>query len=365
MKTRLDSRIESLRRMLSSEPVDAILVSSPLNVRYLTGFTGESCVLIVSRIRVIAVSDFRYEEQLREECTGLELFIRPVGQKLWEAVAEVVEKLGISNLGFEASAMLVSEQLRLRELLPTTGSVGLTDLVEKLRAIKDEDEIILIREAIRAAERAFRMLRDGLDPGDTEIRMADLLDTYLKRCGSSKPAFDTIVAAGARSALPHATPSADRRVGDAGFLLVDWGATVSGYRSDLTRMIVTGNVGEDFQQVYRVVLEAQARAIAAFRPGVSAKAVDADVRSFIERAGFGGKFGHGLGHGIGLAIHESPSIRPDSEDILEPGMVITVEPGIYLPDWGGIRIEDDVLITSEGCEVLTNLPKSLDSLTLP
>ncbi len=261
--------------------------------------------------------------------------------------------------------MLVSEQLNLRDLLPTTGLVGLSDAVEQLRAIKDDDEIATIREAIRAAERAFQMLKHGLDLTETELQTSDLLETYLKRCGSSKPAFDPIVAAGAKSALPHASPAADRRIGDDSFLLVDWGATVSGYRSDLTRMIVMGNVGEDFRKVYHVVLDAQERAIAAIRPGMSAKAIDAEARSSIERAGFGGKFGHGLGHGIGLAIHESPSIRPDSEDVLKPGMVVTVEPGIYLPDWGGIRIEEDVLVTPDGCEVLTSLPKSFDSLTLP
>jgi Xaa-Pro aminopeptidase len=362
MITRHASRIDALRRTLLEDEADAILVSSETNVRYLTGFTGDSTILIVTKDRELAVSDFRYEEQLQIESPGLELFIRPVAQKLWSAVAEKVGLLGVRSVAFEANAMSVADQVGLRDALPTTGLIGLTGRVEQLRAIKDEAEIGSIRDAIRAAERAFRMLRDGLDPRETELQTADLLESYLKRCGSSKPPFDPIVAAGARSALPHATPSPDRRVGDDAFLLIDWGATVAGYRSDLTRMIVTGNVGEDFRKVYGVVLDAQERAIAAIRPGVTAKAVDVEARSAIERGGFGGRFGHGLGHGIGLAIHESPSLRPDSEEILQPGMVLTVEPGIYIPGWGGIRIEDDVLVTADGCEVLTSLPKSIDSL---
>jgi Xaa-Pro aminopeptidase len=207
------------------------------------------------------------------------------------------------------------------------------------------------------------MFRAGLRREETEIDAADAMEGYLRRCGSSSAAFEPIVAAGARSALPHARPTAEVRLADSDFLLVDWGATVGGYRSDLTRMLVTGKVGPDFARAYRAVLTAQERAIAAIRPGTTAGDVDALARAAIEEAGYGGRFGHGLGHGLGLEIHESPWFRPHSDDVLRPGMVFTVEPGIYLPGWGGIRIEDDILVTEDGAEVLTGVPREPESLS--
>ena len=365
MNDRHAARIDRLRRLLAGMDHDAIVVSSTTNVGYLTGFTGDSTPLLVTRDRAIAVSDFRYAEALGEECPGLETHIRPVARKLWAAVAEVVDKLGVKHLAFEANAMLVADQIALRDALPAVAIAAVFGRVESLRAVKDDGEVAAVRAAIRAAERAFRMLRDGLDPRESELQTAELLESFLKRCGSSRPAFDPIVAAGPRSALPHATPTVAGSIGEHPFVLVDWGATVTGYRSDLTRMIVTGNVGEEFGRIYRTVLDAQARAIAAIRPGARASDVDAAARTAIEEAGFGKLFGHGLGHGIGLAVHESPSLRPDSDDVLLPGMIVTVEPGIYRPGWGGIRIEDDILVTPDGREVLTSLPKSMESLTFP
>ena len=362
MNDRHHARLDRLRRLLSEGDHDAIVVSSTTNVGYLTGFTGDSTALLISQDRAIAVSDFRYAEALADECPGLETHIRPVAQKLWAAVAEVVFKLGLKHLAFEANAMVVADQIALRDAMPTVALAAVFGRVESLRAVKDETEIVAVRAAIRAAERAFRMLQDGLDPAESELQTAELLESYLKRCGSSRPAFDPIVAAGPRSSLPHATPTATGSIGEHPFVLIDWGATVSGYRSDLTRMIVTGNVGEDFGQVYRAVLDAQTRAIAAIRPGARARDVDFVARSVIVDAGLGGRFDHGLGHGIGLAVHEAPSLRPDSDDVLRAGMIVTVEPGLYRGRWGGIRIEDDVLVTPDGHEILTSLPKSLESL---
>ena len=358
-------RLDLLRRRLAGKTPNAIVVSSTTNVGYLTGFTGDDTALIVTQARAIAVSDFRYSEALSEECPGLEVHIRPVAQKLWDAVAEVVRKLGLNELAFEANAMLVADQVCLRDALPAVALAGVVRCVEALRAIKDDGEVAAVRAAIRAAERAFRMLREGLDPRESELQAAEWLQACLRRCGSARPAFDPIVAAGPRSALPHATPTATGAIGEHAFVLVDWGATVSGYRSDLTRMIATGNVGEEFERAYRVVLDAQTRAIAAIRPGARARDVDAVARTAIQDAGIGGCFDHGLGHGIGLAVHESPSVRPDSQDVLRAGMIVTIEPGIYRPGWGGIRIEDDVLVTPDGHEVLTSLPKSIDSLSCP
>lgn len=348
--------------MFAGNGLDGFLVSSVLNVTYLTGFTGESTPLIVLRDRVVAVSDFRYLAQIETECPGLEAHIRPVGQKLWSAVAEVVGTLGIARLGFESNGMLVSDHEAIRSALPSVAMTGLSGRVERLRAIKDDEEVAAIRRSVAVAERAFAMLRAGLRLDETELDATEHLEGSLRRCGASAAAFDPIVASGPRSARPHARPSAEGRLDEAEFLLVDWGASVAGYKSDLTRVLLTGNVGTTFETVYRAVLSAQERAIAAIHPGVRARDVDAVARSAIEAAGFGGSFGHGLGHGIGLAIHESPWLRPDSDDILEAGMVLAVEPGIYLPGWGGIRIEDDVLVTSDGADVLTGVAKARDTL---
>ena len=206
------------------------------------------------------------------------------------------------------------------------------------------------------------MMTSRLNLEEDEVETASALEACLKACGSERPAFDPIVASGPRSALPHARPTVGERLGSGNFLLLDWGATVGGYRSDLTRMVVTGTVGEDFRTLYRAVLTAQARALAIIRPGARAGDVDSEARNSFAESGFGKLFGHGLGHGLGLEIHESPWFRPHSDDVLQPGMVITVEPGLYRPGWGGIRIEDDILVTADGCEVLTSLPKSLESL---
>ena len=359
------ARRDALRQTLVADGVDALLVSASVNVGYLSGFSGDSTAMILLTGRELVVSDFRYEEQLARECPDVEAAIRPVSQPLWDAVAGAVDKLGVKRLAFEANGILVSDHETLKTALPTVEIVGLTGRVETLRAIKDDGEVAAVRRAIEAAERAFAELRVGLKITDEEADAAFALERALKDQGSERPAFDPIVAAGAHAALPHARPRAGARVDDGGFLLVDWGATVDGYRSDLTRMIVTGTVGEEFRRVYEAVLAAQARAVAVIRPGVRAHDVDAEARTAIEEAGFGGLFGHGLGHGIGLEIHESPRFRPHSEDVLRAGMIVTVEPGIYRPGWGGIRIEDDVLVTPDGVEILTSAPKSLESLALP
>jgi Xaa-Pro aminopeptidase len=283
---------------------------------------------------------------------------------LIEAVAQVVGNLGYRRLTFETGAILVSDFEELRRTVSRVDWIGRDGWVEELRQIKDDLEIAELCEAIRIAERAFLMFRAGLREEDTEKAAADALEGYLRHCGATSASFPPIVAAGRRSALPHASPTSTSRLGDGEFVLVDWGATATQYRSDLTRVIVTGKVSSKFEKIYRTVLAAQERGIAAIRPGVRGSDVDAEARSVIEEAGFGAFFNHGLGHGIGMEIHEAPRLRKGSDAVLQPGMVVTVEPGIYLPDWGGIRIEDDVLVTEDGREVLTHVAKSFDSVRL-
>jgi Xaa-Pro aminopeptidase len=361
---RTAERRERLRHGFKADGVEGMLVVSEPNVRYLTGFTGDSSALLLTRDRTLVVSDGRYVTQLQQECPDLPVEIRAIGQPLIETLAGVVGNLKLTRLAFESEALSAADFLTLKETLKAVELRPVSGKVERLRAIKDRAEIAAIGEAIAIAERAFAMLRAGLRRDESEKDAADALEGYLRRCGATAASFPPIVAVGARSALPHARPQAEARIGAADFVLVDWGAAGSPYKSDLTRVVVTGKVTAKFETIYRTVLAAQERAIAAIRPGVMAREVDAEARSVIEEAGFGDFFPHGLGHGLGLEIHEAPRLHKDSDVKLKPGMVVTVEPGIYLPDWGGIRIEDDVLVAREGCDVLSHVPKELDAVRL-
>jgi Xaa-Pro aminopeptidase len=361
---RFHSRREKLRRTLESDEIDALLITAPTNVSYLTGFSGDSSVLVLGCERDLIISDGRFTTQLAQECPGLEAHIRDAGQEMNPALARIIESMGPRRVGLEATSWTIAEYESVREAAPTVSFRGVKGRVEALRQIKDEDEIAEIRESVGYAERAFTMLRAGLRKGESEKDVADMLDGYLRRCGATGASFPPIVAVGARSALPHARPTSATLIGQDDFVLVDWGATARPYKSDLTRVLVTGKVTSTFEAIYRTVLTAQERGIAAIRPGVRAHDVDAEARSVIEDAGFGRFFDHGLGHGLGMDIHEAPRLRKGSNVTLEPGMVITVEPGVYLPDWGGIRIEDDVLVTPDGYEVISHVAKSLESVRI-
>jgi Xaa-Pro aminopeptidase len=349
-------RRENLGRLLETEEVDVFLITNPINVSYLTGFSGDSSYLILSRTRAILVSDARYTEQIREECPGMEFHIRPHNQFLQYATAELLDKLGYHRVGFESGHVSVAELQTVIGLAPKIEWKAGRDRVELLRQVKDESEVAQIREAVAIAERAFVMFRAMVRLADSEKDLSDNLEWYVRRAGGRCTSFPSIIAGGERSALPHAPPTA-RLVGDAEMLLVDWGAAGRFYNCDLTRVFAGHRISPKLEQVYAVVLQAQQRALAAIHPGVRAQDVDAEARAVIGEAGFGQFFGHGLGHGLGLQIHEGPAIRQNSEAVLQAGMVFTVEPGIYLPGWGGVRIEDDVLVTPDGYEVLTHVTK--------
>jgi Xaa-Pro aminopeptidase len=353
-------RRERLIRRLAEEGIDVLLVSSPVNVTYLTGFTGDSTVLILGRERVLVVSDSRYTGQLAEECPALPTHIRPPTQKLPEAVAHALKGFGVRTVGFESSAVTVAEFELLRELTPSLDWKGGADRVEMLRTVKDVSELEQIRKAIDVAERAFTVFRALLRSEDTEKDLCDALEHYARRAGGSGTAFPPIVAVGERAALPHAPPT-ERTVASGEMLLVDWGVSAPLYKSDLTR-VLTRRTTAKLHEVHSVVLRAQEAALRAVRPGASTRTIDAAARSVIAEAGYGENFGHGLGHGFGLQIHEAPWLRPNADMTLEPGMVFTLEPGVYLPGWGGVRIEDDVLVTPEGVERLTHLPRELEAM---
>jgi Xaa-Pro aminopeptidase len=366
-------RRERLAHSLAAEGLDLVVVTHPINVSYLTNFSGESSYLLVGRGRTLLVSDGRFTAQLAEECPDVPTHIRPPAQPIQAAAAEVIGKLGVRAVGFESGHLTVSDFETMRAALPAVDWKGGTDRVERLRVVKDDAEIVQIREAILFAERAFAMFRAMLQPEDCEKDLCDALEMYVRRAGGRCTSFPSIVAVGARAALAHAPPTR-HHVREAELLLVDWGASGRFYKSDLTRVLVPRKnsrfsstppkrgLEPKLQEVYDVVLRAQRAAIDTLRPGVKTGEVDAAARQVIADAGYGDRFTHSVGHGIGLEIHETPIMRPRTEFVLQAGMVVTVEPGIYIPDWGGVRIEDDVLITPDGREVLTSVPKELPAM---
>jgi Xaa-Pro aminopeptidase len=368
------ARRRALARQLKGLGLDALLISNPVNVTYLTGFTGEASYLIVGRSRQLLVTDGRFTEQLGDECPGLELHVRPPTKTTLPEVAKVLSDLGLKTLGFESRHVTVAMLETWKGLAKTLEWSSQPGLVEAMRAIKDADEISQIREAIAIAERAYGMFRAMIEPDATERELCDALEMYVRKAGGTTTSFPSIVAAGERSALAHAPPT-QKTVHSADWLVVDWGAAGTYYKSDLTRLLITRRSwfrpnktrpnDPKLAKVYTAVLTAQERAIAAIRPGVEAKNVDAAARAALTDAGFEKAFTHGLGHGIGLQVHEAPDLRASSTDVLRPGMVVTVEPGIYLPGWGGVRIEDDVLVTAAGCERLTTLPRDLAAAEVP
>ena len=382
-------RRQTLARNIKKDGVDALLITGAVNVTYLTGFTGEASYYIATSKLNLLLSDQRFEEQIRQECRdeiekeGLEIHIRPHNKTTLEAAAEILGKAGAKNVGVEGNRLTLAELEAIRELAPKATFVPLNNLIESQRAVKDPSEIERIREAVRVAERAYRMFVATLREADTEKDMVDALDGFIRRAGGRAASFPPVVAVGERGALPHAPPTA-KQLGDGSKLLIDWGADLL-YKSDMTRTLRSPfgtaptrrnkfeRVGFTLEEVYAVVLVAQNAAMAAIRHGVKAKDVDAAARKVIAgaklksdpAAKLGDYFTHGLGHGIGLEVHEAPRVRANSEDTLEAGMVITVEPGVYIPGWGGVRIEDDVLVTRDGCTLLTNLSRDLSSIDTP
>ncbi len=361
MSDRFFERRERLRRAVRKEHADAVLVTDATNVTYLTGFTGDDSFLVVRGDGDTLISDGRYTIQLDEECPTLDRWIRAPGFPIHKAVAKVLTQAKIRRLAIESAWISVQLRDAIAGELPNLEWHSTSNLVERLRWTKDASEVAQIRQAVRLAERSFEVLQATLCGDKTEKRVADELEHQMRLFGAKGAAFASIVATGPRAALPHAHPGG-HRVDSGSILLVDWGADGGLYKSDLTRILVTGRISPEIEKVYGVVLKAQLKAIAAIRPGVPVDRVDRVARTVIDKAGYGQYFGHGLGHGLGLQVHEEPRMNPTSQMILEAGMVVTVEPGVYLPGRFGIRIEDDVLVTRDGHEVLSRLPKQFDEV---
>lgn len=358
--SQMEQRIGRLRRLIRRSGADGFLVTNFANVTYLTGFTGDDSYLFVTLDDQVLLTDSRYTTQLEEECPGLELTVRTPGQTVLDLLVTLLKQARPSKLAVEGQSMCVAEYEALQAKLPKVQLQSTLGMVERLRMIKDKGEVAEIRQAVRLAERAFGVIRASLRADRTEKEIADDLEHHVRLFGGGGCSFPPIVAAGPRAALPHATPTG-QRIGEHDFVLIDWGARGRQYVSDLTRVLVTGRISPKLRRIYEVVLKAQRRAIDAIRPGVALEEIDATARAVIAKAGYAKYFGHGLGHGIGLEIHEAPRMASGQADPLRAGMVVTVEPGIYLPGWGGVRIEDDVLVTRTGNEVLSSVPQELDA----
>ncbi len=363
MNNHLSQRITKLKNCYTEFEIDLLMVSVEENRRYLSGFTGHdgqfdetAGALFISHDRLILATDGRYTLQAEKEAPLFEVTTYDKG--LPKAIPDMLEKLKCKRLGIESDRMPVSQFNNIKRLVKEKGLrtdiVPTSNLVESLRIEKDKEEIRRTKEALTIAEAAFLEVVKTLQPGMTETEISWTLEKKVRESSAEGLSFPVIVASGPNSALPHAVPG-NRKIKKSEPILFDWGARKNGYCSDTSRTVVLGRYGSTFQSVYDAVRTAQEKAIAKIKPGMSGKEVDAIARLHIESAGFGGHFNHGLGHGTGLAIHENPRLSPTSDSVLAHGMICTVEPGVYLPDWGGIRLENQVVVTESGCEVINQL----------
>ena len=350
-------RLHKLRKKMGRKKLNAVLISQPENRRYLSGYTGgdhgiaeSSGVLLIPRKGpVFLLTDFRFKIQAEKEAGGFEVVLYPKG--LIELLARMLPDLGITKLGFEShytlhsTAKLMSEQLEKKGVL----LIPVEDLVESLRIIKDEEEIALLKKSVRLNEKVFEEVYSSFSDYKTEIEVATAIESAMRKYGAERPSFNTIVATGANGALPHAVPGTSRLRKNKS-LTIDMGLILDGYCSDMTRNFVPQNATKRYLKLHRIVRKAQLAGMAAIKSGVRGCDADKAARDVIVKAGFGDKFGHSLGHGVGLAVHEAPSLSSRSRKKLKPGMIVTVEPGIYVPDWGGIRLENMGVVREEGFE---------------
>lgn len=359
----IENRIEAFRKRLKTKKIDGFLVLNQSNRRFLSGYTGHDTgidesagALIITRNDLILLTDSRFDVQAANEAPLYQVRCYKTG--LQEHIPDILNSLGCNKLGFEGSRMSYAMYCKIKETINSnnvkTEFIPADEVVDDLRVIKSDDEVDIMRKALSIAESAYTKTLAMVKPGLTETALAWELEKNMREGGAEGLSFPSIVAAGPNSALPHAIPG-KRTVRENEPLLFDWGAVYEGYCSDTSRTLSVGKPDETFLKLYDILFDAQRMAIEAIRPGVSTKTVDGIARGHIGKFGYEKNFGHGLGHGVGLEIHEAPRLSPLKESILEKGMIVTVEPGIYLPEWGGIRLENMVLVTEDGAEVLNTL----------
>jgi Xaa-Pro aminopeptidase len=353
-------RVRGLQKRLMKSGATALLVTNPCDIRYLTGFIGaDSWALIPMRgTKVYILSDFRFDEQIQKEAPHAKAIMRK--KSLADELAGLADSLRLKKIAISPDYTTLTARKALVKHLGAKRLLVTDDGLLQQRAVKDADEVKAIRKALSIQQQAFRETCDFIKPGQSEYEVAAYLEYRMRALGADGVSFPSIVAADANASLPHAVPG-KKKIKAGGIVLIDWGAKWGGYCSDLTRVVAVGKMKPKMREIYRVVLHAQLAAIDAIMPGRKLSDIDAVARGVINQAGYGDRFGHSLGHGIGLDIHEQPVLAGKAKGELEPGHVVTVEPGIYLPGVGGVRIEDDVLVTPRGHKILSDLPKSLES----
>lgn len=354
-----NSRLQRLWATLQRYSLPGLILSSLPNLRYLSGFTGSSGIGLVTPEHAFIATDSRYHLQVRQECPDFDLI--PSRNHPLKDLAERIKDLRLPRLAFEQDSLIYSRWYELKRNLPQVELVPTRGIVENLRLYKDNREIRLIREACQLVDSAFEYILPLLRPGITEKEVALEIDFYLRKHGAEGVGFETIVASGFRSALPHAHPT-EKPLEPGDLVTLDFGAVLGGYHSDITRTVCLSPATAKHREVYSIVLEAQKRGIQSARAGAISKEVDASARNYIKEQGYGDCFGHSLGHSLGVEVHDGGTLSFRSELLLQPGMVFTVEPGIYIEGWGGVRIEDDILITRDQPEVLTKSPKEFMEL---
>ena len=348
-------KLDNLRTRLEIENLDALLITNPFNRSYMTEFTGTAGVALVSAEDAVFITDFRYTKQAEKEIEGYRIVQHTT--TIIEEVALQVKNMNVKTVGFEKDDMsfglyeLYNKAID-AELKPVSG------LVEKLRMVKTPDEIAILQAAAKIADDAFTHIITYIRPGITELDVSNELEFFMRKHGATSSSFSIIVASGLRSALPHGIAT-EKVIESGDFVTLDYGALYKGYISDITRTVAVGEPSDKLKEIYAVVLEAQELALKEIKPGMTGIEADKIARDYITSKGYGEAFGHSTGHGIGLEVHEGPGLSSKSKTVLEPNMVVTVEPGIYLPEIGGVRIEDDIVITADGNKRLTFATKEL------
>jgi len=348
-------KVDKVRNALDESGLDAILIASSINRRYVTGFTGTAGAAIITKDDALFITDFRYTEQAAEQAEGFKIVEHK--QIIELEIKDQLKKMSVKRLGFEKEHVSYSQYENYNKVLDVE-LVPISGVIEELRLIKDKDELEIMKKAAKIADDAFEHIQSFIKPGVKEIDISNELEFFMRKQGATSSSFDIIIASGFRAALPHGVAS-EKEVQSGELVTMDYGALYRGYCSDITRTVAVGEINDELKNIYDTVLEAQIRGVEGIRPGITGKEADALTRDYIKEKGYGEYFGHSTGHGLGMEVHEGPSLSFRSDKKLKPGMVVTVEPGIYIPQVGGCRIEDDVIVTETGNERLTFSSKEL------
>lgn len=353
--------LNKLKEKLKRDEVDGFLITNEINIHYLTNFTGSESILLITPYSDYLFTDFRYVEQAQQDIPWVIIIERKIS--LIRTICGKLKHLHMKKLYVESLSLTLNQYREIKDTVKGIHILPMQGITEKYRKRKTQEEIGKIKQAIDIAEKAYNNIRKKISVGMSEKNLADVLEFEIRNQGGDRSSFEIICAAGSHASKPHAHAT-DRQIQDKDSVLIDWGARFQFYNSDLTRVTFIDRISQKLREIYQIVLDAQCFAIDKVKPGRMAKDVDNAARGYIEKKGFGKYFGHGLGHGIGLEVHEGPAINKRSKEILEEGMVFTIEPGIYIPEWGGVRIEDMILVTANSCNVLSNLPKKIAEVYL-